>query len=90
MTSTYDSRSVVPAAKAAVLCSSGSRESRSKCIVAVLLYDLAKVGEHFDKQIFALTGGVVSGHTLKHLLAAAAIGWLLRMLMKRAPIAQFR
>jgi hypothetical protein len=62
----------------------------SDVVVAVLLYGLAKVGEHFDKQIFALTGGIVSGHTLKHLLAAAAIGWLLRMLMKRAPIAQFR
>jgi len=30
--------------------------------------------------MFDATGGVVSGHTLKHLLVAAAIGWLLRML----------
>jgi len=54
--------------------------------VALLLYGLAKLGEHFDQQIFALTGEVLSGHTLKHLLAAAAIGWLLRMLAKRMPV----
>ena len=59
-------------------------------VVAVLLYGLAKVAEHFDKQIFALTSEIVSGHTLKHLLAAAAIGWLLRMLAKRTPVSYFR
>lgn len=53
-------------------------------IVALGFYGLAKVFEFFDREIFAL-GGVVSGHTLKHLTAAAAIWWLLRMLMKRAP-----
>jgi hypothetical protein len=62
----------------------------SDFVVAVLLYGLAKVAEHFDKQIFALTGEVVSGHTLKHLLAAAAIGWLVRMLAKRSPVSYFR
>jgi hypothetical protein len=62
----------------------------SDFVVAVLLYGLAKVGEHFDEQIFALTGEIVSGHTLKHLLAAAAIGWLLRMLAKRTPVSYFR
>jgi hypothetical protein len=52
---------------------------------AVVLYALAKVAEHFDGQIFAATGAIVSGHTLKHLLAAVAIFWLLRMLKLRAP-----
>jgi len=47
------------------------------------LYVLAKLLETFDRQIFALTGDVVSGHTLKHLAAAAASYWVLRMLMKR-------
>lgn len=37
-----------------------------------LWYALAKVFEHFDQQIYALTSYVVSGHTLKHLAAAAA------------------
>lgn len=59
----------------------------SDFVVAVLLYGIAKAGEHFDRQIFDLTGQIVSGHTLKHLFAAAAIGWLLRMLWKRTPIA---
>ncbi len=54
--------------------------------MAVALYALAKVAEHFDRQIFAATGEIVSGHTLKHLLAAVAIFWLLRMLKLRAPL----
>lgn len=54
--------------------------------VAAALYALAKVAEHFDRQIFDVLGGVVSGHSLKHLLAAAAMYWLLRMLMKRRPL----
>lgn len=49
----------------------------------LVLYALAKVAEQFDRAIFAATGGIVSGHTLKHLLAAAAIFWLLRMLKLR-------
>ena len=52
----------------------------------VSLYALAKVAEHFDRPIFAATGETVSGHTLKHLLAAAAIFWLLRMLKLRTPV----
>lgn len=39
--------------------------------LALVLYLLAKVCEHFDARIYAL-GELVSGHTLKHLLAAAA------------------
>ncbi|HEX6883152.1 MAG TPA: alkaline phytoceramidase [Planctomycetota bacterium] len=39
--------------------------------LALLLYGLAKLCELLDAPIFAL-GQVVSGHTLKHLLAAAA------------------
>lgn len=40
-------------------------------------YMLAKLLEHFDDQIFALLGGAVSGHSLKHLAAAAAVACLL-------------
>jgi len=46
---------------------------------------LAKGFEHFDRQIFELTGAV-SGHTLKHLAAAAAAGWLLREVLRRAQL----
>jgi hypothetical protein len=40
-------------------------------IVALLFYALAKIGEHFDWQLFELLG-VISGHTLKHFLAGVA------------------
>ena len=54
--------------------------------VVVGLYAAAKVFEALDKQIFGL-GGIVSGHTLKHLAASVACFWVLRMLMKRRPAA---
>jgi hypothetical protein len=53
--------------------------------VVVGFYILAKIFEETDKQVFAL-GHIVSGHTLKHLAAAAAGYWILRMLQKRSPI----
>ena len=63
-----------------------SRYTRGGDLVGTaILYALAKVAEHFDVAIFAATGGLVSGHTLKHLLAATAIYWLLRMLRLRLP-----
>lgn len=52
--------------------------------IVVGLYALAKILEQLDKPIFRLER-VVSGHTLKHLVAAAAGYWLLRMLQKRRP-----
>lgn len=63
-----------------------SRYTRSHDILgAVILYALAKLAEHFDGAIFVATGEIVSGHTLKHLIAATAIYWLLRMLWLRGP-----
>ena len=47
------------------------------------LYALAKAAEIEDRGIFTLTSHVVSGHTLKHLLAAGAIVALLVMLRRR-------
>jgi len=40
-------------------------------------YLAAKGLEHFDDQVFALLGGTVSGHSLKHLAAAAGVACLL-------------
>jgi hypothetical protein len=54
--------------------------------VVVGLYVLAKILEESDRQVFAM-GHVVSGHTLKHLAAAAASYWILRMLKKRTVVA---
>jgi multisubunit Na+/H+ antiporter MnhG subunit len=55
-------------------------------IVAAALYALAKVLEHSDGAIYS-TGQFVSGHTLKHLAAAAACFAILRHFQTRRPIA---
>jgi hypothetical protein len=54
--------------------------------IALAWYLLAKVCESLDGQIYNATGEIVSGHTLKHLLGALSIYWLLRMLKSRRPI----
>lgn len=62
-----------------------SRYTRgSDMFVVVALYVLAKLFEAFDKQVYAI-GSVVSGHALKHLTAALACYFVLRMLMMRRP-----
>jgi hypothetical protein len=53
--------------------------------VVVGFYIVAKILEEADRQVFAL-GHIVSGHTLKHLAAAMASYWILRMLQKRNPV----
>jgi hypothetical protein len=57
----------------------------SDLAVAVGFYVLAKVLETFDPQVLAI-GNLVSGHTLKHLAAAASGLWILKMVMHRVPI----
>ncbi len=52
---------------------------------ALAWYALAKLFEALDAQIFAV-GGVVSGHTLKHLASAGAMYWILRMVRTRRAI----
>ena len=49
-------------------------------------YVLAKLFEILDKSIFDLTRHLISGHTLKHLAAATAAYWILRMLARRCPL----
>jgi hypothetical protein len=56
-------------------------------IAAAALYLLAKLCEYFDPEIYSLSGHVVSGHTLKHLAAAAACLAILRYFQAREPIA---
>jgi hypothetical protein len=51
-----------------------------------VFYGLDKVFEMFDRQVFRLLGDTVSGHSIKHVLAALgvfAIVWQLRL---RRPI----
>jgi len=54
--------------------------------IVAAFYGLAKLLETFDRQIFALDGGLLSGHTLKHLAAAMAGVWLVRMVWKRQAV----
>lgn len=55
----------------------------AELFVVVLLYAAAKAIEHFDAQIWSLASRTVSGHTLKHLVAALAAWLVLDMLKKR-------
>lgn len=62
--------------------------TRNRDLAVVLaFYGLAKLFETFDRRIYVLDRGIVSGHTLKHLAAAMAGIWLVRMLGKRKLIA---
>ncbi|MGD0942096.1 MAG: hypothetical protein ABR905_20575 [Terracidiphilus sp.] len=65
-----------------------SRYTRSSDLGLVVgFYVLAKALETWDKPIFAALH-VVSGHTLKHLAAAAAGYCILRMVQKRQPVVE--
>ncbi|MGH8157920.1 MAG: hypothetical protein ACREPQ_07350 [Rhodanobacter sp.] len=52
---------------------------------ALACYAVAFVCEKFDASIFRLTTGIISGHTLKHLAAAATFYFILRMLKQQQP-----
>jgi hypothetical protein len=59
----------------------GARQDRGYLLMALAIYVLAKLAEYFDHALFGLTDEIVSGHSLKHLLAATAlmvIYWMLR------------
>jgi hypothetical protein len=58
-------------------------------ILAAALYGLSKAFEFFDSTLYTF-GGIASGHTLKHLVAAAACFALLRYFGQRRPLAQVR
>ncbi|RDS86779.1 ceramidase domain-containing protein [Dyella psychrodurans] len=50
---------------------------------ALLCYAVAFVSEKLDLEIFRWTTGIISGHTIKHLVAAAAFYFILRMLQRQ-------
>lgn len=61
-----------------------SRYTHEKNIYQVIaLYAVAKLAEILDMQIYSLTDHLISGHTLKHLLAALAVYRIVQMLQKR-------
>ncbi len=61
----------------------GGYSHRYYLIYGLLFYILAKFFELADKFIFELTMQLLSGHTIKHLLAAAATYCIYLMLKKR-------
>lgn len=52
-------------------------------LAIVALYLLALPFDFTDRPVFALSGGLVSGHTLKHVAAALAATWVVRTLWRR-------
>ena len=64
-----------------------ARNSHSWLLPAALgWYVLAKAAEFYDARIFALTGDLFSGHSLKHVVAAAGCFSILWMLRIRKPV----
>jgi len=61
----------------------GCYTHRSYLLYGLFFYILAKVFELTDKFIFQLSGQLISGHTIKHLLAAMATYCIYLMLKKR-------
>ncbi len=55
--------------------------NRKDIFIILALYGTAKIFELLDEQIFHLTG-IISGHTLKHLVAASVSLWVLRIFRK--------
>lgn len=51
-----------------------------------LLYGLAKLAESLDRPIFAATGYVISGHSIKHVLAALGLAVAMEMIRRRKPL----
>jgi hypothetical protein len=53
---------------------------------AAFWYGLAKIFETYDLGIYRLTGAMLSGHTIKHLLAAIAVFAIVWQLRLRRPV----
>lgn len=51
-------------------------------VAVIALYTAAKVFEVCDAKVYALTGGALSGHSVKHVLGAAAIFPLYRLISR--------
>jgi hypothetical protein len=54
-------------------------------ITVIIIYALAKVLEQSDAQVYHLTGDLISGHTLKHIVASFAALPVLRAMSRASP-----
>lgn len=65
----------------------GARYTHQHLLFAGLgAYLAAKVAEHFDLWIYTITAETVSGHTLKHLVAAVGVFLIAEMIRLRTPL----
>lgn len=55
----------------------------SHLMIALGCYLVAKIFEDRDLAVYEVLGKVVSGHTIKHLIAALGVWWIYRMLTRR-------
>jgi hypothetical protein len=68
---------------AMLLLYAGRRGEDRFIFMALVLYAMAKSVEYFDQAVYAVTTGIISGHSLKHLMAAAGCAIILFMLKRR-------
>ncbi len=59
---------------------------RAWLLFGLACYTAAKLAELADRAVFELSAGLVGGHTLKHLLAAAALATINVMLLRRCSL----
>jgi hypothetical protein len=55
-------------------------------LVALGFYILAKIAEVYDREVFAISWNLFSGHSLKHILSALGALAILMMLKRRRPL----
>lgn len=66
----------------------GRHTHRHYLLYGLAFYALAKVAEFYDRDAYALTSEWISGHSVKHLLAAVSPLMLLLMLRRRGTVDQ--
>lgn len=65
------------------------RHTGTRWLVAALIGELLMAAfERLDHEIFRLTGGLVSGHSLKHVMVGVALGFVFWWLRTRRPLFQ--
>ncbi|MBI3569624.1 MAG: ceramidase domain-containing protein [Gammaproteobacteria bacterium] len=68
---------------AVLLLFGGARKDRGYLLTALAVYMVSKLAEYYDRAVFEWTGAIISGHSLKHLLAALALFIVYTMLRRR-------
>ena len=55
----------------------------------LLLFTIAKIMEQYDKEVFKLSAGTISGHSLKHLFMSVAAYEIVRLIRKAKKYKEF-